>query len=162
MDKLTIAALTLVAALAACGSQTGTEAANAGSDTADVDLASAGAANAATPADTAAASEAVAGIPAAVLGNWALVPGDCTTKWGDAKGLLTITATELRFYESRGKLGKVLESSPTHITADFDFQGEGEEWQRRMTLARDGEALVRTETGEGAAPEPFRYQRCPA
>jgi hypothetical protein len=101
-------------------------------------------------------------IPAALQGRWALVPGDCTTNWGDAKGLLTVTDSELRFYESHGKVGKVIERAPNRITADFDFQGEGEEWQRRMMLEADGKELVRSESGEGAAAEPFRYRRCPA
>jgi hypothetical protein len=160
MHKFTFAALSLAAALAACGSQPEED----GVDAAGVNLTPVATENAAATAGNAAASDAVpaAAIPAALLGSWALVPGDCTTEWGDAKGLLTVTPSELRFYESRGKLGAVIESSPTRIAADFDFQGEGEEWQRRMTLERDGEELVRSETGEGAATEPFRYQRCPA
>ena len=162
-----IAGLALAAALAGCGGATeGSDVANV-AEVAEANASLTEPANvtaAAVPADNAAAPTADAdrAIPAALLGDWALVAGDCTTTWGDAKGLLTVTATELRFYESRGKLGQVIESSPSRITADFDFQGEGEEWQRRMTLEKSGDALVRSEAGEGAAPEPFRYRRCPA
>ena len=40
-------------------------------------------------------------IPAALQGRWGLTPADCMPGRSDAKGLLTITADGLRFYESR-------------------------------------------------------------
>jgi hypothetical protein len=155
----------LVVALAACGGTDSTE--NQSSQPAAATQANIGSAETANataepaPADNSADSAAAVetAIPATMHGRWALVPGDCTTQWGDAKGLLTVTAAELQFYESRGKIAKVIQSAHGRITADFDFQGEGEEWQRRMTLERDGDHLVRTEIGEDA-PEPFRYARC--
>ncbi|HEX6218205.1 MAG TPA: hypothetical protein VFZ35_02900, partial [Sphingomicrobium sp.] len=42
-----------------------------------------------------------AAIPAFLHGRWGLTPGDCTSTRGDNKGLLTITAERLEFYESR-------------------------------------------------------------
>src|SRR3954467_10096462 len=55
--------------------------------------------NAAVPAG--ASPTPSASIPAALQGRWGLTPGDCTSTLGDAKGLLIVNATELRFYESR-------------------------------------------------------------
>ena len=40
-----------------------------------------------------------AAIPAALQGRWGLTPGDCTSTLGDAKGLLIVNSTELRFYK---------------------------------------------------------------
>ena len=101
-------------------------------------------------------------IPAALRGRWGLVPGDCTSTRGDAKGLLEITADKLEFYESVGTLDEVEEASPSRVRAEFDFEGEGMTWQRELVLEVEegGATLVRREYGADAAPEPFRYARC--
>ena len=59
-------------------------------------------ANATAPAEPAAPSSK---IPAALQGRWGLTPGDCTSALGDAKGLLVVNDSELRFYESRAVPG---------------------------------------------------------
>lgn len=102
------------------------------------------------------------GIPAVLQGRWGLVPADCTSTRGDNKGLLTISSDTLRFYESVGTLGKVVDRRPTRIVADFAMSGEGQEWSRRMTLdaGDDGNTLIRREQGDDAMPNPLRYQRC--
>ena len=102
------------------------------------------------------------GIPAAMHGRWGLVPGDCTSTRGDAKGLLTISASELKFYESLGTLDTIEESAPTRIRASFDFEGEGMAWERDVVLdvQDQGATLIRREYGEDAAPGPFRYAKC--
>lgn len=101
-------------------------------------------------------------IPTAVRGRWGLVAADCTSTKGDAKGLLTIDATNLRFYESHGALARIRERDASRIVADYKFSGEGEEWDRLMVLdsQEGGKALIRRDYGEGAAPEPMRYTRC--
>ncbi len=111
------------------------------------------------PADAPAATA----IPAALHGRWGLVAADCTSTRGDAKGLLTIDATMLRFYESRGTLIRIAETEPSRIVADFAFSGEGQTWQRRMTLdvQDNGQTLIRRESGgDGAMPGPLRYRKC--
>jgi hypothetical protein len=110
-----------------------------------------------------ATTQLAAAIPNVIQGRWGLVPADCTSRRGDAKGLLTISDKELRFYESRAKLGRIAVSSPTRIDADFAFSGEGMTWARRMTLDAqdDGRTLVRREYGEDASPGALRYARCP-
>jgi hypothetical protein len=167
--SVTIAATGLALALAGCGGGTEKAATNDSVVLADNDVATTPAppetapapGNMATPSLTA-APDAGTGIPAALHGRWGLVPADCTSTRGDNKGLLTIDATTLRFYESVGTLGKVAERAASRIVADFAMTGEGQEWTRRMTLdaADGGKTLVRREQGDDAMPEPLRYQKC--
>lgn len=112
------------------------------------------------PEDTADASEA--GIPPSVQGRWGLTAADCTSARGDAKGLLTISADTLTFYESVGRLGPIEARTDDRIRADFAFTGEGMIWTRdvALTVQDDGRTLVRREYGEDAPPEAFRYTRC--
>ena len=104
------------------------------------------------------------GIPASIQGRWGLVPADCTSTRGDAKGLLIVSATTLTFYESRGTLKRIAERSDTRLRATFAFSGEGMTWARDEVLdVQDGgKILIRREYGEDAAPGPFKYARCPA
>ncbi len=112
--------------------------------------------------DPAANETPVTEIPAAIRGRWGLVEADCDPARDDAKGLLTISATRLEFYESVGTLRTITESAPTRIRASFDFEGEGMNWKRDQTLdvQDDGATLVRREYGDDAAPGPFRYSKC--
>ena len=119
-------------------------------------------ANTLPPADNSAAPATLV-IPATIQGRWGLVPADCTSTRGDAKGLLVISDKQLTFYESRGTLTRVVEGDDSRIVGDFDMSGEGMTWQRRMTLdAQDeGKTLVRRETGgEDAMPGALKYSRC--
>lgn len=103
-------------------------------------------------------------IPASLQGRWGLVPADCTSTRGDAKGLLTIGATDLKFYESRGTVAKVLAAATDSFDADYAFTGEGQEWTRieKLSLA-DGKLRRQTVTQEGQEPGvDLSYQRCAA
>jgi len=101
-------------------------------------------------------------IPAVIRGRWGLVSADCDPARDDAKGLLTITASKLEFYESVGTLDTIMEAEPSRIRAAFDFEGEGMTWEREIVLdVQDGgSTLIRREYGEDAAPGPFRYAKC--
>ena len=118
-----------------------------------------------TPSPTPSATDTAPAqsIPVAIRGRWGLVPGDCTSTRGDAKGLLVIDATTLKFYESVATLGAVSQSAPNSLRAMFDFEGEGMTWQGEVELDVEdaGATLVRTEYGENSAPDPFHYSRCP-
>ena len=99
---------------------------------------------------------AAAAIPPALQGRWGLTPGDCMTSHGD-EGLLTISASEVRFYESVAVPAARVQTSANSISGEFAFTGEGENWTRHQTLElRDGR-LVRTERDPIAT---FRYVRC--
>jgi len=101
-------------------------------------------------------------IPRALRGRWGMVKNDCTSTHGDAKGLMEITAARLTFYESRGMLAKISEIEPTRLRALYNFEGEGQTWQRDMVLeVQDGgHSLVRKEYGDGGAADSYHYTRC--
>ncbi len=120
----------------------------------------------AEPAETVAPSQAtqtpeISSIPVAMRGRWGLVPADCTSTRGDAKGLVVIGADSLRFYESVAKLGAVRSGGPDRIRADYALTGEGQEWRQdiELTLLPDG-SLQRRDRGENAMPGPLAYARC--
>ena len=104
-----------------------------------------------------------AGIPKPFQGRWALVPADCTSTRGDAKGLLIVEGSGLRFFESRATIDRI-ESNvpPTRLVASFDFTGEGMTWKRVMTLERSGNRLRRIERGGEEGPVDLTYTACPA
>jgi hypothetical protein len=110
-----------------------------------------------SPATAAVAPPATLTIPAALQGRWGLTPGDCTTALGNAKGLLVINGRELRFYESRAVPSAKMRADADSIAGDFRFTGEGETWTKYMSLKRDKQLLVRTETQPAAS---FSYAKC--
>ena len=108
-----------------------------------------------TPPPEAPAPEAT--FPAALHGRWGLVPADCTSTRGDAKGLVTITAKEVRFYESVARPAKIVERTNRVIRGEFDFTGEGMEWTNYMTWSVDGDSLTRVDSEEDSR---LVYARC--
>lgn len=115
----------------------------------------------AEPAAAQAADKRARTIPTSLQGRWGLVPRDCTSTHGDAKGLLEIGPDRLRFYESVGKLGEVTEAREGHMRASYAFTGEGMSWQREIDLKTgDGKTLIRQDFGDDAAPQPLIYTRC--
>lgn len=104
-------------------------------------------------------------IPTALRGRWGMVPKDCTSLHGDAKGLLEISANALMFFESRGTLKRIREQEPTRIRADFTFAGEGMTWDNSMTFTvqDNGQTLIRQDQRpEEGAPGLYHYTRCKA
>ena len=101
-------------------------------------------------------------IPEALHGRWGLVPADCTSTRGDAKGLITIDAERIEFYESRAVVEEIEEQDTGMIRARFAFTGEGQEWTRDIEwrLSEDGATLTRSESGEDALEEPLSYTKC--
>ena len=101
-------------------------------------------------------------IPAQFQGRWGLVAADCTSTRGDAKGLLTIDDSRLVFYESRGVLDRIDAWQPANrFTANYGFRGEGQQWERVITLERTGSRLRRTEEGSEEGPVDLTYTACP-
>ena len=96
-------------------------------------------------------------IPAALHGRWGLIPGDCTSTRGDAKGLVTIAADSIRFYESVAEPAKVRARTASSIQGDFAFTGEGQEWTSPMSWSAEGNKLTRIDS---EADSRLVYTRC--
>lgn len=94
-------------------------------------------------------------IPAEYRGRWGLVPADCTSTRGDAKGLITVSDRTVRFYEATATVKEQLPSSAGGFTAAFSHTGEGQSWETVTSFARQGDTLTRTEGQQG-----FTYTRC--
>lgn len=157
----TLAGLTILAGMSACSNEPASPPTGSGTDLAQPAVTAPAATASASPTASA-LPEIASTIPVAAQGRWGLVPNDCTSKLGDNKGLITISSTNIRFYESTGKLGAIAEHSDTRIRAAFAFTGEGMEWNRDMILdvQDDGKTLIRREYGDDAAPGPLQYTRC--
>ena len=117
-----------------------------------------------TPGAAATSTPVPATIPGAMRGRFGLVPADCTTTMGDDKGLVTIGADSLKFYESVAKLTTATKATATHVEGTFAYEGEGMAWTRKaaLDLSGNGKTLVLEEFGDDAVPGPRTYTRCPA
>jgi len=111
----------------------------------------------AAPGENVAEAAPIVKIPVALHGRWGLGPNDCIPGRSDAKGLLTITDGDLRFYESRAIPGARVETDRDSISGDFAFTGEGQSWTKFQALKAQGNQLVRTETNPAAS---FTYAKC--
>jgi hypothetical protein len=100
---------------------------------------------------------AAAAIPATLQGRWGLTPADCTPGRSDAKGLLTISGSDIRFYESRAVPGGNVAADANSVAGDFHFEGEGQTWTKYEALKVDKGRLTRTETKPTAS---FTYAKC--
>ena len=96
-------------------------------------------------------------IPAMFHGRWGITPADCTSTRGDAKGLLVIDASQMRFYESTAVPVGNTNSSDDSFSADYRFTGEGQTWQRFETLELQDKRLVRTTSRPMAS---YTYAKC--
>lgn len=94
-------------------------------------------------------------IPAGYHGRWGMVPNDCQPGRADAKGLIEIGDTTVRFYEARATLKEQRPAIATSFSGLFAFSGEGQNWEKVMTFTRTGDALKRAEESGT-----FTYKRC--
>lgn len=115
-----------------------------------------------TGAAAVASAEAESEIPEVLRGRWGLVPADCTSTKGDAKGLMTVTADKLEFYESVASLGPIKKIDASGVSAAYEFTGEGQTWvlDVAMSTPDGGKTLVREDTGPQAQPGPLTYKKC--
>jgi len=97
----------------------------------------------------------VAAIPATYHGRWGMVANDCQPGRDDAKGLISIDGKTVKFYEAVATLKEQRPAIATSFSGQFDFTGEGQNWQKVMTFTRTGDKLTRAEE-EGT----FTYTRC--
>jgi hypothetical protein len=105
------------------------------------------------------ATAGAAVIPAAFRGRWGMVPDDCTSTRGDAKGLIIVDESSIKFFESQALLTKATEDFPENFTGTFAFTGEGENWTNSQNLKLTGSSntLVRKQSD---IAQPFTYKRC--
>lgn len=157
MKRILLAAASAALALSACSKEQDPAAIKT-----DPALTEAAQIDAAKPESEGAVKQAEMSIPMAMRGRWGLVPADCTSAKGDTKGLMTLDAASIRFYESVAKLTKVDQRSETALKASYAFSGEGMEWKRDMTLALQpgGKVLIKQEFGEDAPAGPYKYAAC--
>jgi hypothetical protein len=98
-------------------------------------------------------------IPAAFHGRWGMNSADCTSTKGDAKGLIIIDPTSIKFFESKGTLTKVTLNAPENFTGTFALTGEGQSWtnSQNLKLTNSSNTLIRSETD---VAQSYSYQRC--
>lgn len=98
---------------------------------------------------------AVGLIPAQYRGRWGMGAADCTSTRGDAKGLITIADRTIRFYEAIATLKEQRPAIATSFAGHYGFTGEGQTWEKVVTLTRTGNTLKRADD-EGS----YNYTRC--
>lgn len=111
--------------------------------------------NDAAPSNQAEPSTGAALIPAQYRGRWGMNANDCDPKRSDNKGLITIRDTSIKFYESTASLQEQRPAIATSFSGTYSFTGEGQTWEKVMTLTRTGNVLKRADN-EGS----FTYNRC--
>ena len=94
-------------------------------------------------------------IPAQFHGRWGINRADCTSTRGDAKGLIDVSGTAIKFYESRATLKEQRPAIATSFSGLYGFTGEGQTWEKVVTLTRTGDTLKRADD-EGS----YDYKRC--
>jgi hypothetical protein len=94
-------------------------------------------------------------IPAQYHGRWGMVPADCTSTRGDAKGLIDVGDRTIKFYEAIATFKEQRPSTATSFSALFSFTGEGQNWEKVVTFTRTGDTLKRAEESGT-----FTYKRC--
>lgn len=100
-------------------------------------------------------SPSTAVIPAQYRGRWGMNANDCDPKRSDNKGLMTVRENSIKFYESLASLQEQRPAIATSFSGTYSFTGEGQTWERVMTLTRTGNTLKRADS-EGS----FSYTRC--
>ncbi|WP_136635882.1 hypothetical protein [Pseudooceanicola onchidii] len=103
-------------------------------------------------------------IPQVMQGRWGLTENDCDPTRDDNKGLMVVGPDTLRFYEARATLTQITGGDSTRLQADYAFTGEGQSWTRQITFESQdgGMILLRTDQGDGATGDTYRYLDCEA
>ena len=100
-------------------------------------------------------SPSIAVIPAQYRGRWGMNANDCDPKRSDNKGLMTVRENSIKFYESLASLQEQRPAIATSFSGTYSFAGEGQTWERVVTLTRTGNTLKRADN-EGSTT----YTRC--
>jgi len=95
-------------------------------------------------------------IPGQYRGRWGMVTADCDRNRSDAKGAITIGERTMIFYESTATLKERRPAIATSFSGLFGFTGEGQKWEKVVTLTRTGDTLKRADDDD----ERYTYKRC--
>ncbi|ESQ84346.1 hypothetical protein AEAC466_08305 [Asticcacaulis sp. AC466] len=107
---------------------------------------------ASTPAAAARSLAATATVlPKKFVGHWDADLAACKAI-SDMK--LTVTQTQLIFWESSGTITGVIVHAPNDVTVNAAFSGEGEQWNRVLHLVLNGD-------GQGLTIDGTKRVRCP-
>ena len=109
------------------------------------------------PRENAPAPNPKTAIPSVLHGRWGLTRADCTSERGESTGLITISASNISFYESVARPAEIHKATPSSIHAEFAFVGEGERWTKPMMWSVAGNKLTRVDSEEGLR---LVYTRC--
>jgi hypothetical protein len=99
----------------------------------------------------------VAAIPRPFTGEWNAVLASCEGREGD--GHVTVSTTQLSFYESSGAVSAVRVLGPLDIVVDAEMAGEGETWLDHLHFRLSSDKRSLTVLGMGA--QPWVLYRCP-
>ncbi|MDV6329453.1 hypothetical protein [Asticcacaulis sp. 201] len=105
------------------------------------------------PSDASSASLAPTAtlLPGGFAGRW---DADLAACHGNSDMKLTITQTELTFWESTGQITGVIIKTPSDVTVKAAFSGEGEQWNRdlHLVLSHNGQTLKVDDTSRVRCP----------
>jgi len=111
-----------------------------------------------TPAASPAAAAPLTQVPAAFLGKWDYVDGQCA-RGSDAQ--LTIEPSRLTFYESSGEVTAVRQPYRDTLVVTMAMSGEGDTWTEETTYRLlDGGSVLESNFAAAEGGEPFRRKRC--
>ena len=94
-------------------------------------------------------------IPAQYRGRWGMNAADCEQGRADNKGMITIGEKSIRFYESTATLKEQRPAVAISFSGLFTFTGEGQSWEKVVTLTRSGDTLTRADDESS-----YDYKRC--
>ena len=168
-DKALIAAAALALLSAGCRDQAPTEQQNGDAARTDIDVLPADESVSTPtndlvtgvidtpPRENAPAPNPKTAIPSVLHGRWGVTPSDCSSERGESKGLITISAASISFYESVARPAEIYKATPTSIHGEFAFIGEGMAWTNPMRWSVDGNKLTRIDSEEESR---LVYTRC--
>lgn len=98
--------------------------------------------------------------PASYFGRWGMTTGDCDPAASDAKGLISVQGSLVKFYESVATMTSGKRETLHSVSGEFQVLGEGQKWKTstRYRLSEDRQKLTRQDAG---IDSPIAYSRCP-
>jgi hypothetical protein len=98
--------------------------------------------------------------PASYFGRWGMTDADCILEASDAKGLITVQGSLVKFHDSTATMTKGLRETLYALSGDFDLVAKEQKWRthNRYRLTEDRKQMIRQ---DGVGGEKSTYFRCP-